>query len=111
MELFLKSDVCTAREVPCQVALAKGQNRKRWEVVSSSSSQRGHKLDIGIPLLLRVWKVGKLSCKSLHTKLQIFEGTCTFQIRCHKVGIVEPCSLVLKWTRVFELPQAQAEFN
>ena len=65
LETFLKSDVCTASEVSCQVALLNEQNRNKWEVVSSVSSQRGHVLDTGIPLLLKVEKVGKLSCNSL----------------------------------------------
>ena len=77
MEQFIKSDVCTAKDVPCQVALAKGQNKRRWEVDSSSSSQKGQAPETGIPLFLRVRKVGKLSCRSIHTKLLILEGTCT----------------------------------
>ena len=91
-----RSEVCTARGVPCQVALAKGQNNNKWEKDSSSSSRKGHELATRIPLFFKVRKVGKLSWQSLHTKLPILTGTWTFQIICHRFKVGSTFSLEIK---------------
>ena len=82
-ETFLRSDVWTARVVPCQTALAKVQKSIKWEEDSSSSAHRGQELSTWIPLVFKVRKVGKLSWQSLHTKFAIFTGTWTFHIKWH----------------------------
>ena len=53
-------------------------------MVSSSSSHIRHLLDVGIPLLLRFAKTGRLSCKVFQMKVRIFKGSLTFQISKHQ---------------------------
>ena len=71
---------------PYQQALEKGQCKKRWVADSSSESHRGHRPTLVIPLLFRVWKVGRLSWRSLQIQLHIFKGTLTFQRTFHTPG-------------------------
>ena len=66
-EIFLRSDVWTARGVSCQTALAKVQKIIKWGRFLILSTQ-GEELSTWIPLVFKVRKVGKLSWQSLHTK-------------------------------------------
>ena len=79
MEVLWKSEACMARVEPCQQALAKEQRRNKWVEVSSSSLQRGQVVVTGIPLWLKLEKVGRLSCSNFQTKLFTLSGTYTFQ--------------------------------
>ena len=92
--LWFRLDVLISRIEPCQTTLAKGHCKKRWVMVSSSSSHIRHLLDVGIPLLLRFAKTGRLSCKVFQMKVRIFKGSLTFQINKHQRDSV------LKWACV-----------
>ena len=80
-EILVKSVICTARGEPCQQALAKGHSRNRWELDSSYMLHKGQILLVVIPLFFRRSIVGKLSCISFHTKLQIFRGVFIIHMR------------------------------
>ena len=77
--LWLSSEVLISRIEPCQTAIAKGQFKKRWDVVSSSSSHIRHLLEVGIPLLFRFTKTGILLCRNFQMNVRIFKGNLTFQ--------------------------------
>ena len=84
---------------PYQQALEKGQCKKRWVADSSSESHRGHRPTLVIPLLFRVWKVGRLSWRSLQIQLHIFKGTLTFQRTFHTAaggGVVRGMNGILQ---------------
>ena len=79
-EIPIRSEVWTISGNPCQQALAKRHSRNRWDVDSSSQLHKGQRPMSMIPLFLSSCLVGRLSCISFQTKLQIFCGVFNFHI-------------------------------
>ena len=73
-------EVWTARGEPCQQARAKWQSKNRWVVDSSSQLHIGHSPLPVIPLFFNSCRVGRLSCNSFQTKVQILCGFFILQI-------------------------------
>lgn len=68
----------------------KGHCRKRWLMVSSFSLHIRHLLLARIPLLFKIEKIGRLSCRIFQMKVRIFRGNLTSQISCQVfIGMVE----------------------
>ena len=79
-ETLDKSELLTSRLEPCQIALASGQWRNKWFMVSSFSSHMRHLVGAANHLLFKIVNIGRLSCSIFQMKLRIFMGSFTFQI-------------------------------
>ena len=99
-EIWFRSEVLISKIKPCQTTLAKGQCKKRWVIVSSSSLHIRHLLVAEIPLLFKITKIGILSYRIFQMKVIIFRGSLTFQISFQTTwGILE----ILWFSRWVEL--------
>ena len=85
VELWSKLEVLISSIEPCQTTLANGHCRKRWVMVSSSSLHMRHLLEAGIPMLFKIAKKRRLSCRIFQMKVRIFKVSFTFQIN-HQIA-------------------------
>ena len=71
IELWTKSKVLTSKLEPCQIALAKRQCKNKWSIDSSSLLHIRQRLEILIPFVFSISKIGRLPCKIFQIKVKI----------------------------------------